>query len=174
MHILLMILGALSTIGVIIWRINTAMDAARQVGDVAKTAANLPRLLSFRRKTGKRGSQLVTDFREAAVILMLEIARAKSELTQDQKSAILSILVTKFEFSSDEADDIVAQASWVSQDESGTDALVRKMTKLVAKQVDQEHLPDLEEMLNAVATCDGAMSAEQYDIIHTFRTVSGY
>lgn len=173
MHIIMMIIGALATIGAIIWRIQVAAQAARQMGDMAKTAANLPRKFAFRHKTGKRGSRLVTDPREAAVILMLEIARAKGDISREYREKIHEIIREQFDFSDDDAEALIVQAAWVSQEEAGTDSLHRRMAKLVQAKVSEADLIDLDFMLTQVSEADGEPSRDQLTVIAVFRQITG-
>ena len=173
MHILLLIFGALATIGTIIWRIQAAEHAARQIGDAAKTAANLPRYLSFRRKTGKRGSRLVQDPREAAVILMLEVARAGGEVSREQKNVMVELISRNLDFSEDDAEELIVQAAWVSQDEAGQDALLRRMVKLITASVSQKDIIDLDEMLVQVSEAERAPTADQLSVLQSFRSLCG-
>lgn len=173
MHIVMMIIGALTTIGVIIWRIQMAAHAAREIGDMAKTAANLPRRLAFRRKSGQSGSKLVTDPREAAVILMLEVARANGEVSREHKSKISSLIVENFHFTPEEADEVLAQAAWVSASEAGTDGLVRRMTKLVLKAVTHKEVVDLDGMLVEVSETEGLPTPDQMSVLQSFRSMAG-
>lgn len=173
MHFLFGILGLLAAIGGIIWRIQMASEAARHIGDAAKTAANLPRKLSFRRKTGKSGSQLVQDPREAAVILMLEVARAAGEVSREQKDMIRSIVSEHFEFSEADADEIVTQAAWVSQSEAGQDALIRRMVKIISAAVTNRELVDLDAMLVQVSEVEGQPTSSQLSVLQSYRNVTG-
>lgn len=173
MHILLLVVGFISAIGVWIWRIQAAANAAKQLGDVAKTAANLPRKLAFRRKTGKAGSDLVTDPREAAVILMLEIARARGEVTRSQKDVIEEIMSEQFGFNAEEAEEVLVQASWVSAPDAGTDRLLRCMVKIVQSAVTHEEIVELDAMLERVSETDGLPTADQLAVLQTFRKMTG-
>lgn len=173
MHILMMIFGALSAVGFLIWRIQAAATAAREIGDLAKEAANLPRKLAFRRRSGKKGADLVTDPREAAVVLMLEIARARGEVTREQKDTIEAIIVQQFQFEPDEAEEILTQAGWVSAPDAGTDRLMRRMVKVVQAGVSHEDIVELDDMLIHVSEADGAPSREQLAVLQTFRRMTG-
>lgn len=173
MHILLLVVGFLSAIGVWIWRIRTAANAAKQLGDVAKSATNLPRKLAFRRKTGKAGSDLVTDPREAAVILMLEIARARGEVTRTQKDVIEEIMSEQFGFNVEEAEEILVQASWVSAPDAGTDRIIRRMVKIVQSAVTHEEIVELDAMLERVSEADGLPTSDQLAVLRTFRKMTG-
>lgn len=173
MHILMMILGALSTIGLIIWRIQAASHAAKEVYEFGKGAANLPRRLAFRRKSGKRGSELVDDAREAATILMLEMARASGEVSREQKDVIEGILISEFDFNAENAEELLTQAAWVSGPEAGTDGLMRRMVKVIVKQVTDKEIVDLDEMLIRVSESEGQPKPEQLQVLQAFRSLTG-
>ena len=68
MHILLLILGILTTIGIWSWRIQMARRGAKVTMDTARTIANAPRRFTFRYKAGRGGISLIEDPREAAAI----------------------------------------------------------------------------------------------------------
>lgn len=173
MHILMMLFGALSALGFLIWRIQAASHAAREIHDFAKGAANLPRKLAFRRRTGKAGSSLVEDPREAAVIIMLEMARATGEVTREQKDAIEALLCRNFGFSESEAEEVLTQAAWVSASEAGTDALMRRMTRLIVGAVSHEDVIELDGMLVELSETEGRPSESQLDVLQSFRALTG-
>lgn len=173
MHILMIVLGAIAFIGGLIWRLQAASQAGAKVADMAQTAANLPRKLAFRRKTGKRGSQLVTDAREAAVILMLEIVRASGEMSRQQKDTILSIIQSQFDFSPEDSEEILVQASWVSQIEAGKESMQRRLTRLITEQVSEKDVVELDGMLVEVSEADGMPTSEQLAVLQVYRRVAG-
>lgn len=173
MHIIMGLLAVLGTIGVLIWRIRAAAEAAQEIKGIAETAANLPRRLAFRRRSGKSGSKLVTDPREAAVVLMLEMARASGEITREHKAEITDILVEHFDFTADDADEVITQASWVSQAEAGTDGLLRRMVKVITEAVGQSEVISLDGMLVQVSEVEGMPKPEQLSVLSTYRALTG-
>ena len=173
MHILLMIIGVLSAIGVWIWRIQMAAHAAKEIGEFAKGAANLPRKLAFRRKSGKAGSDLVSDPREAAIILMLEIARAGGEVSREQKDVIEELLIENFDFTAEDAEEVMTQAAWVSSPEAGTDKLIRRMVKIVQANVSHEELVELDSMLERVSEAEGQPKPDQLAVLQSYRKMTG-
>lgn len=173
MHILLAVLGGLSALGVLLWRIQSGMHAAREIKDFAEGAINLPRKLAFRRKSGKSGASLVEDPREAATILMLEVARAGGDVTRSQKDVIERLVSENFGFSQADAEEVIVQAAWVSEKEARTDALMRRMTRVVQNAVTHQELAELEHMLVEVSAADGKPSHNQLDTIASFKSLAG-
>ena len=173
MHILLAVLGGLSALGVLLWRIQSGMHAAREIKDFAESAINLPRKLAFRRKSGKSGSSLVEDPREAATILMLEVARAGGDVTRTQKDVIERLVSENFGFSASDAEEVIIQAAWVSEKEARTDALLRRMARVVSKAVSSQELIELKDMMIEVSAADGGPNQNQLDTITEYQTLVG-
>lgn len=173
MHIIMMVIGVLAGLGALIWRIQMAAQAAREVGDLAKTAANLPRRLAFRHKTGKRGSKLVTDPREAATVLMLEIARENGDISKEQKTAICDMICEHFDFSAEDAEELMTQAAWVSQEEARTTGLQKKMIRLIMSSVTEAELVSLSEMLEHVARAEQGETLQAGPTLQIFREMTG-
>ncbi len=173
MHILLAVLGGLSALGVLLWRIQSGMHAAREIKDFAEGAINLPRKLAFRRKSGKSGSSLVEDPREAATILMLEVARAGGDVTRTQKDVIERLVSENFGFSASDAEEVIVQAAWVSEKEARTDALLRRMARVVSNTVSRQELIELKDMMVEVSAADGEPNQNQLDTITEYQTLVG-
>ena len=79
MHIVILILGILTTIGIWSWRIQMARRGAKVAMDAARTLTNAPRRFAFKYKAGRNGISLIEDPREAAAVMMMEVARGREE-----------------------------------------------------------------------------------------------
>lgn len=156
MHIILLVIGAISTIAYVLYRIQAAAEAAKTIANEAKGVANLPRKMRYQAKARKAGSKLVDDPQEAAVILMLEIARLEGDVSQESRDAIQREIEINFEYSADDADQMIAQAAWLSTDRAGQDGLHRRMCSLITQSVTASDIDILAAMLGAVAEtgCD--------------------
>ena len=96
MHFLAILLGILSFAAVWYWRIKALQEVAKDGRKIAETVGNLPRKMRFKNKTGKVGLSAVDDPREAATILMLEIAQARGTLTERQEAAVRGEIMHHF------------------------------------------------------------------------------
>ena len=176
MHILMMIFAVLSLIGVWAWRINMARRGAREVIDLAKTAANAPRRLAFRYKSGKNGLSLIDDPREAAAIMMMEVALGRGgPLTRAQESVILEEIQRHFSFSPTDAEGLMAHAAWVTQTAPVPQETMRKLSQLILtdKLLGPKEVVDLDGMLVSVTEAEGAPTRDQLNLLQIYRDKVG-
>jgi len=175
MAIVGIIIAIVSAIAVWQWRIQRAAEAARELEGVVKTAANLPRRFAFKRKMGKRGLQLVDDPREAASIMMVEIARAGGGMSREARDEIEKIIMTDFELEAEDAEALVAHAQWMLREAPVPDAVMTRMAKLLVQMdaIGPKEIVDLDGMLVAVTEADGLPNADQLALLQTFRNVCG-
>lgn len=175
MHIVGLIIAIASGIALWTWRAQRMAEAARELEGIAKTAANLPRKLAFKRKTGKAGLQLVDDPREAATILMVEIGRAGREWSRETRDVIEDIIIREFELESEDAEALIAHASFLLRDGPVADAVVTRMSKMILQQdaIGPKEIVDLDGMLVAVSEADGLPNADQLALLQTFRNLVG-
>ena len=175
MHILIMIIGIITAISVWYWRLQMLSRAARDGKDMLDTATNLPRKLSFQRKAGKGGLRLVNDPREAAAIIMLEIARAGGEVSREQKAVITARMMREFDLGVEDAEALITHAAWLTRQAPASDAVIRRMTDLILKTpgIGPKEIVDLDEMLVAVSEAEGEPSKEQLVLLQAYRDRAG-
>lgn len=171
MHIVMGILGILGFIAVWYYRIKVLGEAAQDGKKVIETARNLPRKMRFRNKTSKGGLDVVDDPREAATIVMLEIALARGALTDRQEAVIRAEIMQHFEFDEKDADTLISQAGWLARDAGASHVIVGRMTDFICKSpgMDQDSLRDLEGMIANVIAAGGSATPEQEDLLAIFR-----
>lgn len=169
MHIILAILGGLGAVGVILWRISIGLQAAREIGDAAQGVANLPRKMRFESRARRQGVANITDPREAATYLMLAVARAAGEVTASQKAAARDQIARRFEMCESDADELLTHVAWMTSQTALADSAVDRMTRLLSERLTPKEAAELEAMLEAVASADGAPSAGQLEVIERVR-----
>ncbi|MEM7766702.1 MAG: TerB family tellurite resistance protein [Pseudomonadota bacterium] len=175
MHIIALIIAIVSGIALWQWRVRQAAEAARELGSIAQTAANLPRKLAFKRKTGKSGLKLVDDPREAASVMMLEIARADGETSAEARSVMMEIITDEFQVDTADADALLTHAAFLLRNSPAPHAVVDRMANLVlnASGIGPKEIVDLDGMLVAVTEADGPPTAEQLSLLQVFRNRTG-
>ena len=173
MHILIIILGLIAGAGVWYWRIKAATDAVQDLGDLAKQAANLPRKLRFQRLAGKTGLLAIDDAREAAAILLMEMARSGGEVSSTQKQVMAEQIASNLGLSVDDAEAMVVHAGWVLRDSPLSDAVIRRMCPILIKQVGETEIRGLDQMLLAVARAEGEPTGDQMELLRAFRARVG-
>ena len=175
MHILALLGAVITFIAVWYWRLKIMKDVAEDGRKLAETALNLPRKLRFKARTGKGGLGMVDDPREAAVILMLEMAQARGVLTERQQDAIRAEIIHNFAFSETDADELIAQAGWLSRNAGASHSTVGRMTDYVrtTANLSQRELVDLDGMLVTVSEAEGSPTDAQLDLLEIYRRKTG-
>lgn len=171
MHIIAIIVGAIGFILVWYWRLKQLGNVAKDGQKVLESVANLPRKMRFKQRSGKGGLDVVDDPREAATIIMLEVAQARSALTAKQSQIIRGHIMRLFEFDAADAEELVAQAAWLSRDGGATHIVVRKMATFISKApgMGNDEFSNLDRALVEIAGCHGDATADQIDLIETYR-----
>ena len=131
MQFLVILLGVFGFIAVWYWRIKALQEVAKDGRKIAETVGNLHRKLRFKNKTGKLGLAAVDDPREAAAILMLEIAQARGTLTERQEAAVRGEVMHHFEFNEADSNSLITQAGWLSRNGGASHVVMSKMTDFV-------------------------------------------
>ena len=167
------ILGALATVGVIIWRLTILLQVGREAADAAHGLANLPRKMRFQSRAGKTGVEVINDPREAATLLMLEVARADGEVTSSQKATIRGQMSTRFEMSEDEANEMLTQVAWLSRELPEPGAAIGRMVRLLRDTVTPGEIAELTAMMRAVAFADGDPNDAQLALIDEYKRTAG-
>ena len=176
MHILLLILGILTTIGIWSWRIQMARRGARVAMEAARTISNAPRRFTFRYKAGRAGLNLIEDPREAAAIMMMEVARGREgPLTETQARIIEEEIMRNFNFTQAEAEELSAHAAWVTNSAPDPQTAMRQLSQVIVSspQLRPKEIVDLDAMLVAVSEAEGVPTREQLALLQVFRDKAG-
>lgn len=175
MHILAILLGLIGFIAVWYWRLKVLREVAKDGRKIAETVGNLPRKMRFKQKTGQTGLAAVDDPREAATILMLEIAQARGTLTEKQEASVRGEVMHHFEFNEDDANALITQAGWLSRNGGASHVVMSKMTDFVRKSpgMTNKELVDLDGMLVTVSEAEGDPTESQLDLLTIYREKTG-
>ena len=176
MQFLVGILGILVAIGVWSWRLRMARDGAREAAKLAGTAANLPRRLAFKFRAGRNGLDLIDDPREAAAIMMMEVARARGgPLTDRQSDSMTEEMVHHFNFAEHEAHALVAHAAWVTNKAPLPLETMRRLSQKIVgdRYLGPKEVVDLDSMLVAVSEAEGTPTRDQLSLLQVFRDRAG-
>ncbi len=173
MAILLAILGAVAGLGIWLWRLQQAAQAARGLADAAEGLANLPRKMRFKHKAGKQGVDHIEDPREAAAALIYGAAKCAGEVSSEQKAAIEADMIELFEIDAEFASELLARAAWhVSVLVDPLNA-VNKLTDKLAQRVSKSDLTDLAQLVDKAVERSGAPLPDQTQYIAKFKRRAG-
>ena len=175
MQFIAILLGFLGFIAVWYWRIKAMQEVAKDGRKVVETVTNLPRKMRFKTKSGKGGLAVVDDPREAATILMLEIAQARGTLTERQEAAIRGEVMHHFEFTEEDANALIGQAGWLSRNGGASHVVMSKMTDFVRQSpgMSRKELVDLDGMLVTISEAEGDPTDSQMDLLTIYRDKTG-
>ena len=131
MHILAILIGIVSFIAIWYYRIKMIQEAAKDGKKVLETVTNLPRKMRFKSRTGKAGLDVVDDPREAATILMLEVAQARGTLTSNQEATIRGEIMQHFDFTEADASELMTQAAWLSRNGGASHVVIARIAVFI-------------------------------------------
>ncbi|MBI1263445.1 MAG: hypothetical protein GC187_01765 [Alphaproteobacteria bacterium] len=161
MHIILAILGALVTVGIIIWRVRMAMEAAREIADLAGEAANLPRKLRFRAKARRGGIETIDDPREAAAVLLCGAAAFENPLTPGDKAALAQELSALLQISAADADELTARGAWHVNRMNDPLNAVHPLTDIIVQKAGADAMASLIPVLDRIMDRSGPRTQDQ-------------
>ncbi len=155
MHILAGLVAAIGALLLILWRIQQASHAVRDIGEAAEDARGLFRRWAWRRKSSANQLDLVSDPREAAVAMMAATAEFDGALTERERATIIRSITETFGASSKQAEELLAQARWLTKTGTDLSETYRRLLPVIRKSCDARELQELIAMLRAVAEADG-------------------
>ncbi len=173
MHILLAIIGILSAAAIWWWRIKMIGSAARDVAQGAKTVANMPRRLGFRHKANRGALDVSDDPREAAMAIMLEVAKAAEAPGEAETSLMVDRARRTFSVTEAEAEEYLHRADWFVRQARTPDLLIRKMGGVLRGTVGPEQHTDVAEILEDLALINGQPTQEQTRLIGVYLRAVG-
>jgi len=175
MHILGIIIGIFVTIGVWSYRLQMAKRGLDETRKMAESARNMPRKRRFQNKANRESLDAIEDPREAAAVMMMEVARAAGEVTAEHKAIMRAEIMQNFELSERDADELIAAAGWLGRDAVAPYVVMQKMTRLILStpSLGPEQFVDLSNMLDEVALIEGGPFEEQISLIRIFREQAG-
>ena len=177
MHILIGLLTLLGGLAAWYLRLKAIGTAAKDIGNMAERAVNMPRKFAFARKASHTGLKTVEDPREAAAILLVLIAGGHQE--QDLKDAQIDIIhsetSTAFELTDEEADALLTHAVWMVRDVDVPAGVMKRMAQIIVKTpaIGAKELVELDAMLVATSEALGTPEDEQLALLQIYRDQAG-
>lgn len=170
MHIVGLLLGLAATIGVILWRLNNAAEAAKGLAQTADDVGGMVRRARWRRKAGRDPLDLVDDSRIAAAAMMVATAQSDGAMTAAERTVILHEIMTTLGASSlQTAEEVLAQARWLVRDYNDLGNCLRKLMPVIQRKCGPAEKTDLARMLDAVADADGPARDNERDTLARLR-----
>jgi len=171
-HILAAIGAVLGVLLFILFRMQAAAHAARDIAGAADEARGLFRRWGWRRKFAKHPLETIDDAREAAAAMMVAVAQADGAITERERAAITSEMMKHFGATQSQGEELLARARWLVQDRSDAGEVFRRLIPLIERTLGPTERSDLIGMLSNVADSDGkADEVVAQDIARLARTL---
>ena len=165
MHILLGLISAAGLIAFYLYRARQVAEVTHELGDMAATARGAVRRFFWRRRTQVEQTKTLDDPALAASTMMCALAQSDSLMTDRERQVILEQMARTFQIEGREAEELFAQARWLTNEMQELDGFLRRLAKPVNERCTPLEKAELIEMLSAVAAADGPPDALQSDAI---------
>ena len=157
MHI---ILGVLATVAALFFIFSRISRNAGDVVDDARGLANLPRKLKWQARQRKASIRALEDPREAAVVLLLGVARTSGDISSAQKAVIAAFAESEFGITRNEARDLILLAHFMLRDVFDFDNELRNVLAPIETHTGPNERHRLIEAARAVAEADDGSADE--------------
>lgn len=169
------IIGIIIALATAVFWVGRAARSAKDIADMASTLKNMKRPNQFKFRSPKREISEIDDPMDAAVILMICVARLSNfgQIGQDQisdpaRTKITELLGQYMQITKTEAQMLLEQMLWTTKTMEKPDTALGEMTKIIATQIDHKDAQDLSTMLQAVSLANGHQGEEQENFISRF------
>ena len=164
MHILGLIAAVMGALGLLLWRLHTAAEAAKGLADTAQDMTSWWRRWRWMKKANADPLTLVDDPRVAAAAMMVAVAQSDGAVTDREHAEIRRQITATFETQGKDAEEMIAHARWLVRDVRDLDEGLRKLTPVMRKLAAEQHR-ELVEMLGAVAASAGPAGSIEAEAI---------
>jgi len=172
MHILGLLLAAIAGVGVLLWRLNAAADAAKGLAETAGEVNGFFRRRKWQKKLLNDPVQSVEDPRLAATAMMVALAQNDGALTEREHIAIAEQLRDRFNTQPTQCEEMLAHARWIVSAQSDIDTTLRKLFNVIRTKCGPKEIAETFEMLDAVASANGRIGDMERRAIDTLRKIS--
>ncbi len=165
MHILLGILGFIGGLGMLLWRIKMASDAAKDIASTANDAKNYMRRRRWQKKAAADPIKDINDPRESAATILAALASYDGAISEAEEKIILREIKSAFQTSDDVAIELLAHGRWLSKDSGDLNAFISRLLPPIVRHCAQKEKHDLLGMMERVTVANGAASDLEKDAI---------
>ena len=168
MHIIIAILGALAAA---FWAFTHFVNAANEGREAIGDVKGVIRRGKWNRRVDQRLIENLSDPREAAAILMYQVAAYDGEVTDRQKQMMLDAMAQSFEADNETSEGLYAFARMAVGEINDAGNSVRKILRPVVEVCTVEEKQQLVSLLDQAAEVEGAPTDVQRRLIAEARRV---
>ncbi len=171
MPLLLTILGAITAIGVWVWRARNAADTAHEILDVANDIRAAARRFGFRRNHNRHPVEDIEDPNIAIAGIVVSFLELDDYPTQEEKDAMIRGLQSELGLNVKDAAEIAVLGRWMMTQcngaQEGIDRMARKLYKLDKAGSFTPLMSILKTILNEA---EGPMNSKQHSALEDIQT----
>ena len=174
------IIGIVIALATAVFWVGRAARSAKDIADMASTLKNMKRPNRFKTRSSKRELSSIDEPMDAAVILMICVARLSSfgqmgavQISDAAHAKITELLVGYMQVSKSEASELLTQMLWTTNTQAEPETILSPITNIMSKQIGHKDAQDLSTMLGEVANSDGVANTAQTDFITRFENRLG-
>ncbi|MFQ5563180.1 MAG: TerB family tellurite resistance protein [Parvularculaceae bacterium] len=166
MHIVIAVLGAVAAA---FWAFVYFTNAARSGREAVRDVRGMVRRGAWSRRIDKRLIENLSDPREAAAVLLFQVAAYDGAATERQKAAMISQMQQAFEADEETVDGLYAFARMAVGEINDASNSLRKILRPVCEICTQEEKQALIDMLTLVGQVEGPLNDPQNRLIDETR-----
>ncbi|MBI1384614.1 MAG: hypothetical protein GC150_06865 [Rhizobiales bacterium] len=166
------IMGLLAAAGVVIgllWRLEVAARASREVIGVADDARGMFRRWRWQKKFAADRLSLMEDPREGAAALMVALAQSDGPMTGREHEAMTTALTGVMEIPAGKSEEMIAHARWMAGEHIDASEVVRRIAPKLREACTREQLADIVAMVESVAGAEGEIGLAERDAIERLK-----
>lgn len=168
MHIVIALLGALAAA---FWAFTYFVRAANEGREAVNDVRGVLRSGRWSRKVNKRLVENLSDPREAAAVLLYQIAAYDGAVTDRQKAAIVAEMRAAFEADEETAEGLYAFARMAAGEINDAANSLKKILRPVADACTFAEKRQLVDMLGKIGEVEGALTDMQRQLIVEARRI---
>ena len=168
MHILVAIIAVL---GSLIWVIVHLLRSANELPDAARDAKNAMRRHRWNKQSDAGVLDTIDDPRDAAAVLMVQIASYDGQVTAAQKDRIKQLMMDTFGADEETAEGLYSFGRMAIGQINDAANSLRKLLRPVMDTLTLDEMKDLARMLDSVAEVEGPSSDRQKHLVSEVRRI---
>lgn len=166
-----MIVALIAALGGAIWAAVHFMNAAREGGEAIRDVKGMVRNARWSRRIDGRLIENLEDPREAAAILLFQMAAYDGAVTERQRAAIVAEMRRAFSASAEGAEGLFAFARMAAGQINDAGNSLRKILRPVLAACTDDEKRDLVDMMLRIAEVEGPVSEAQHRLASEARRV---
>ena len=166
-----MIVAIIAALGGAIWTAYYFLNAAREGGEAIRDVKGMVRNARWSRKIDARLIESLQDPREAAAILLFQIAAYDGAVTERRRSAMVGEMRCAFSVDAEDAEGLFAFARMAAGQINDAGNSLRKIARPILSACNEAEKRDLVDMLLRIAEVEGPVSDVQHRLVAEARRV---